>query len=91
MALDEEEVTRCRADRRRMKQAEHRVPVAEVTHKAGISEQTFYRWVGGVCMPGGGPGRSDVPTAGRGTPVEEACGRVRAGQDDAAGCSLQIW
>lgn len=27
-----------------LKQAEVEVPVAEVIQKAGISEQTFYRW-----------------------------------------------
>ncbi len=27
-----------------LKQAEVGVPVAEVTRKAGVSEQTFYRW-----------------------------------------------
>jgi putative transposase len=27
-----------------VKQAELRVPVAEVTRKVGISERTFYRW-----------------------------------------------
>jgi putative transposase len=32
-----------------LKQAELGVPVAEVIRKAGISEQTFYRWLGKVC------------------------------------------
>ena len=27
-----------------LQQAEHGTPVAEVTRKMGISEQTFYRW-----------------------------------------------
>lgn len=27
-----------------LKQAEHGAPVAEVTRKMGVSEQTFYRW-----------------------------------------------
>ncbi len=32
-----------------LKQAQVGVPVAEVIRKAGISEQTFYRWEGEVC------------------------------------------
>jgi putative transposase len=39
-----EETVHGGADDRRLKQAEVGVPVAEVIRKAGISEQTFYRW-----------------------------------------------
>jgi putative transposase len=42
--LDEEEALFCGADRWRVEQAQVGVPVAEVIRKAGISEQTFYRW-----------------------------------------------
>lgn len=41
---DEEEAIQCGADIGVLKQAQVGVPVAEVIRKAGISEQTFYRW-----------------------------------------------
>jgi putative transposase len=41
---DEEEAIQCGADRRGTEAAEVGVPVVELIRKAGISEQTFYRW-----------------------------------------------
>lgn len=43
-ALDEEEAVSIEQMVAVVKQAEVGVPVAEVTRKAAISEQTFYRW-----------------------------------------------
>lgn len=51
-----------------LEQAEVGVPVAEVIRKAGIAEQTFYRWKKmeeAVCRAGGGSGASTQATAGR--------------------------
>jgi putative transposase len=42
--LDAEEAIQCEQMIGVLKQAEVGVPVAEVIRKAGISEQTFYRW-----------------------------------------------
>jgi hypothetical protein len=47
-----------------LKQAEVGVPVAEVIRKAGISEQTFYRWKAKYAVLESGPGPSDGSTAG---------------------------
>jgi putative transposase len=49
-----------------LKQAEVGVPVAEVIRKAGISEQTFYRWKKeeAVHRPGIGPGAGDEAATG---------------------------
>ena len=41
---DEEEAFQCRADDWGVEASAGGVPVAEVIRKAGISEQTFYRW-----------------------------------------------
>ncbi len=42
--MDAEEALQCGTDDWVLKQAEVGVPVAEVIRRAGISEQTFYRW-----------------------------------------------
>ncbi len=42
--MDAEETIQCGADDRSAEAGEVGVPVAEVIRRAGISEQTFYRW-----------------------------------------------
>ncbi len=72
-----------------LKQAEVGVPVAEVIRKAGISEQTFYRWKAKYAGLGGGSGPPDEAAAGREPAAEAAGGGADAGQDDVAGCALK--
>lgn len=70
-----------------LKQADVGVPVVEVIRKAGISEQTFYRWKAKYAGSGGRPGSPDGAVAGGEPAVEVVGGRADVGQDDAAGCA----
>jgi putative transposase len=72
-----------------LKQAELGVPVAEVSRKIRISEQTFYRWKKAVRWYGDGSGASDETTSGGEQPVEAVGCRSEPGQDDAAGCAAK--
>jgi transposase-like protein len=55
-----------------LKQAELGVPVAEVIRKAGISEQTIYRWKKQLLWYGDGSGPSDENTPRGEQPVAAA-------------------
>lgn len=67
-----------------LKKAEVGVPEAAVIRKAGISEQTFYRWKAKYGS-GGRPGSPDGTVARREFAVEAVGGRADIGQDGAAG------
>ena len=76
-----------------LKQAEVGVPVAEVIRKAGISEQTFYRWKAKYAGLEVDQVRqmAQLHVVGGEPAVEAACSGADARQDDVAGRAVKKW